>query len=241
MPRLNGSRTTCAPCAAATSAVRSTEPSDTTTTSKPESNACSSSITPPMLPSSLSAGTIAIRRAGTSSADTCRLAQAGQLEEPARAVPIGVLVEDPFTRTAPHLLRLRGIRQQLAVRSLGLVCIVNDEQLRTGLEPAVDSLVRVRHDRRARRRELERPRRRRRMDGRVRAARDAEVDVRRGDRARKGIERHVADGAGAADVALKVAAAEREVDIRKPARRFADHRLHPLAAKLVAVAVEEDV
>ena len=44
-----------------------------------------------------------------------------------------------------------------------------------------------------------------------------------------------------ADVALEVAAAEREVRVRQRARRLADHRLHPVAPELVAVAVEEDV
>ena len=44
-----------------------------------------------------------------------------------------------------------------------------------------------------------------------------------------------------ADVALEVAAAEREVDVGQRPRRLADHRLHPVAAELVAVAVEEDV
>ncbi len=43
------------------------------------------------------------------------------------------------------------------------------------------------------------------------------------------------------DVALEVAAAEHEIDVRQRARRLADERLHPLAAELVAVAVEEDV
>ena len=44
-----------------------------------------------------------------------------------------------------------------------------------------------------------------------------------------------------AGVALEVASAEREVDVRERTRRLADQRLHPVAAELVAVAVEEHV
>src|SRR5579864_2319460 len=62
MPRLNGSRSTRAPFAAATRDVRSDEPSSTTTMSRPGSNARSSSITRPIVCSSFSAGTIATRR-----------------------------------------------------------------------------------------------------------------------------------------------------------------------------------
>ena len=75
----------------------------------------------------------------------------------------------------------------------------------------------------------------------MRAARDAEVDARRRDRAREDVERHVADLACVAGVAAEIAPAEREVDVRQLARRLADHRLHPVAAELVAVAVEEHV
>ena len=75
----------------------------------------------------------------------------------------------------------------------------------------------------------------------MRAARDAEVDARRRDRPREDVERHVADQARPARVALEVAAAEREVDVGQRARRLADHRRHPVAPELVAVAVEEDV
>ena len=49
------------------------------------------------------------------------------------------------------------------------------------------------------------------------------------------IERRVAD------VALEVAAAEGELDVGQRARRLTDHRLHPVAPELVAVAVEEQV
>src|SRR5438874_581215 len=62
MPRLKGRRSTRAPFAAATCDVASTEPSSTTTTSRPGSKARSSSITRPTLCSSFNAGTIAIRR-----------------------------------------------------------------------------------------------------------------------------------------------------------------------------------
>src|SRR5579862_881834 len=120
MPRLNGRRTTRAPCSAATSAVESTEPSDTTTTSNPGSNARSSSITPPMLSASLRAGTMAIRRPERPSADTGRLAQADQLEDPPRAMPVGVLVQDALPCPAPHLVGLGRIGQELGVRSRGL-------------------------------------------------------------------------------------------------------------------------
>src|SRR5882762_10023332 len=130
MPRLNGRRTTCAPCSAATSAVRSAEPSETTTTSRPGSNARSSSITRPMLRSSLYAGTIAIRR--NASADTRFLAKSEQLEQLPCAVAIRVLVEDAFARAAPHLLGLRRVPEQAAVRLHCLVGVIDDNQLRAG-------------------------------------------------------------------------------------------------------------
>src|SRR5439155_7943515 len=62
MPRLKGSRSTRAPFAAAAPDVPSTEPSSITTTSRPGSNARSSSITRATLCSSFNAGTIATRR-----------------------------------------------------------------------------------------------------------------------------------------------------------------------------------
>src|SRR5579859_1758657 len=67
MPRLNGRRSTLAPLAAAASAVRSTEPSSTTTMSIRESNARSSSMTCGTVCSSLKAGTIATTRSSPSS------------------------------------------------------------------------------------------------------------------------------------------------------------------------------
>ena len=62
-----------------------------------------------------------------------------------------------------------------------------------------------------------------------------------GDRVRERVEGHVADQPRPADVALEVVAAEREIGIRQLSRRLTHHRLHPVAAELVAVAVEEDV
>ena len=94
------------------------------------------------------------------------------------------------------------------------VGVVDDDELAARLEPALDARVRVRDDRGAGRSELERPAGRRAGDGRVRAARDVEVDPRGRDRAREDVERHVADQPRAADVAPEVAAAEREVDPR---------------------------
>src|SRR5258707_15491640 len=75
----------------------------------------------------------------------------------------------------------------------------------------------------------------------MRAARHVQVDACGRDRARKNVERHVADRPGGADVAAKVASAEREVDVPQLPARLADELAHPLAAELVAVAVEEDV
>src|SRR4051794_16242242 len=239
MPRLNGRRTTCAPCSAATSAVRSADPSETTTTSRPGSKARNSSTTPPIACSSLNAGTIAIRRSG--SADMRFLPQTEQCEQLPRAVPVGVLVEHSLARAAAELLRLCGIGEQLAVRARRLLRVVDDDQLGAWLEPALDAVVRIRDDCRTRGSELERTARRRRVHRRVRAARNTEVDARGGDRVREGVERHVADLPRTADVTLEVAPAEREVGIGQHTRRLADHRLHPVAPELVAVAVEEDV
>src|SRR5213595_883187 len=120
MPRLNGRRITWAPLAAATAAVRSVEPSETTTTSRPGSSARSSSSTRPTLRSSLKAGTIAIRftvargAAGvagalSTSVDTSLDPHADELEQPARPMAVGVLVEHALARTAAELLRLARI------------------------------------------------------------------------------------------------------------------------------------
>src|SRR2546421_343091 len=127
MPRLNGSRSTVAPAAAATSAVRSVEPSATTTTSKSGSNARISPITAPIAPSSFSAGTIAHRF--RSAANSGSLAQPEQLEQPLGAPLVGVLVEHALARASAELLPLRGIAQQLPVSGERLVGVVHDEQL----------------------------------------------------------------------------------------------------------------
>ena len=78
-------------------------------------------------------------------------------------------------------------------------------------------------------------------NGGVRAARDVEVDPRGGDRLVEGVEGDVADEPGAAGVALEVAPAEGELELRRGAARLPHHRGHPVAAELVPVAVEEDV
>src|SRR5690348_12422223 len=132
MPRLNGSRITCAPRDAATSAVRSVEPSETTTTSSPGSSAFSSSSTRPTFRSSLNAGTIAIRRTAaigaplddgalSTSVDTCLDSEAGELEQPPRTMAIGVLVEHALARAPAELLCLTRVVEQVAVGRDGLV------------------------------------------------------------------------------------------------------------------------
>src|SRR6476659_8561 len=183
MPRLNGSRSTWAPRSAATPAVRSTEPSSTTTMSKPGSNARISPITRPTVSSSFSAGTIAMRFSSPSWSATGahRHTEADELENLARAMRIRVLVEDALPRAAPHRLGRAGIAEQLTVRGQRLVRGRDHLQLRADVEPALDAFVRVRDDRRTRRRELERAARRRRVDGRVRAPRHVEVDARARD------------------------------------------------------------
>ena len=75
----------------------------------------------------------------------------------------------------------------------------------------------------------------------MRAARDVEIDARRGDRAGEPVERDAAEDACVADVAAVVVAAEREVDLRCDAAGLADELAHPLAAELVGVAVKKDV
>src|SRR5919197_6723130 len=259
MPRLNGRRITRAPCARATSAVRSAEPSSTTTISKPGSKARISSTTRPMHASSLRAGTIATRRlarrpsraagrasvavSATRGLDRLRRlrGQPEEIEHASRAVRVGVLVERALAGAAPQLVRGRRVGEELAVQARRLVLVVRDEQLLPRLEPALDALVGVRDDRGAGHRELERPRRRGGEEPRVGAPREVQVDPRRGDGAVEGVEGDVADEARAAGVALEVVAAEGEVDLREAPARLADERAHPVAPELVAVAVEEDV
>src|SRR5206468_4911565 len=159
IPRLNGSRSTWAPRSAATPAVRSVDPSSTTTTSKPGSKSRISSITRPTVTSSFSAGTMAMRFSSSSCSVTGahRRTQADELEDLARTVRVGVLVEDALARPAPHRLGRTRVREQLAVRLQCLVARGDDAQLGPDVEPGLDSLVRARHDGRARSRQLERP------------------------------------------------------------------------------------
>ena len=102
-------------------------------------------------------------------------------------------------------------------------------------------LVRVRDDRGAGGGELERTSGRRSRDRRVWSPRHVQVDPRRGDRACEDVERNVAQAAAR----LPCRPGSRDRRARGPgrerARRLADHRLHPVAPELVAVAVEEDV
>src|SRR5918996_3549200 len=124
MPRLNGSRTTWAPAPAATAAVRSVEPSSTTTTSSPGSKARISRTTPPIAPSSLRAGTIATPRSarggeppapGLASSDVDDIPHPDQLEQPPRPVDVRVLVEHALARAGSHRLGRRRIVEQLTV------------------------------------------------------------------------------------------------------------------------------
>src|SRR6266511_474768 len=257
MPRLNGRRTTYAPRSAATPAVRSVEPSSTTTISKPGSKARISSITRPTVSSSFRAGTIARRLSSASRARTAsrggagtsassatrrhRRRDAGALEDLQRPVRIGVLVQDALPRAPAHRLCPAGIVEQLPVRRERLVGGRGDAELGSGLEPPLDALLRIGDDRGAGGGELEWAARRRGIHRRVRAARDVEVDARARDRLREHVEGHVADEARVADVAAEVAPAEREVDLPILPARLPDEGLHPFAAELVAVAVEEHV
>src|SRR5581483_6812491 len=247
MPRLNGSLTTWAPCASATAAVRSREPSSTTTISSSRSKARISSITRAMHSSSLYAGTIAIRRTPVrrgspaaarsswwtpSTTDRLRDADAEQVEQPPGAMQEGVLVERPLAGGGAQLLGARRILEQLPVRGDRLVGVLDDEQLPARLEPALDPLVRVGDDRRAGHRQLERTRRGRGVHRGVRPPGHVQVDPRGGDRTREDVERHVAG---------EVLPAEREVDVGQAPARLAHERRHPLLAELVAEAVEVDV
>ena len=167
--------------------------------------------------------------------------EADELEQPPRPVRVGVLVEDALARAPTHLLRLPGVGDELAIGRDRLVRALDDDELASRLEPALDPLVRVRDDRRARGGELEGPRGRRARDGRMRTARDVQVDAGGGDRAGEDVERDVAEQARRAGVALEVEAPEREVELGREPGRLADHRLHPVAPELVPVAVEEHV
>src|SRR5689334_15712909 len=188
MPRLNGSRSTCAPASSATAAVRSTEPSSTTTTSSPGSKARISAITRPTFPASLKAGTIAIRfmpksfaltEGGATSASSAtanrRLTKLDELEQPPGARDIGVLVQRTLPRAPRELLGGGRILEQVTVRLDRPGRVLDDEELLARLEPALDSGDRVRDDRSARHRELERPGGRRRVHCCVAPARDVQA------------------------------------------------------------------
>src|SRR5581483_6168341 len=248
MPRLNGSLSTRTPFAAATAAVRSTEPSSTTTTSMPGSKARSSSITPGIATSSFNAGTMATRRSSdrldrpaagsapitTSDTGPHRARNAEQVEEAVRAVCVRVLVEHTLARAAAELLGLSCVRQQLGVDGDRLVGARHDAQLPLGLEPALDPFDRIGDDRRAASGELEQATRRRRVRLRMRAACHVEVDRRRRDRVRKHAEGNAPERARTTGVTAIVVAADREVGIHDPAR-LADQLAHPLPAELVRV------
>src|SRR5829696_3503506 len=248
MPRLNGRLTTAAPAASARAAVTSSEPSSMTTTSRQGSKARSSATTLPTASSSFRAGTIARRRSGPGCSDTggsgtrtCPDAEPDEVEQLPRAMSVRVLVEDALPRPRPHRLGLRRIVEQASVRSERLIRVVDDQELLARLEPPLDPLVRVRDDRRASARQLEGPAGGRGRYRRVRAPCDVEVDPRGGDRLVEGVEGDIADEPRPAGVALEVAAAQGELDLRRSAAWLPDHRSHPLAAELVPVAVEEDV
>ena len=166
------------------------------------------------------------------------LEEAEHLAGPMR---VGVLVEDALARPSAHRRGAGRVVQQAVVRVERDVGVLDDDELLAGLEPPLEPAVRVGHDRRAGRGQLEGPARRRAVDGGVRAPRDVEVDARCRDGAREDVERHVAEHPRAADVALEVAAAEREVDPRVAPGTARPRLAHPLPAELVPVAVEEDV
>src|SRR2546423_156132 len=126
MPRLNGSRSTVAPAAAAISGVRSMEPSATTTISKPGSKARMPSITSAIEASSFRAGTIAQRL--SSAANRGSRAEAEQLEHPLGPPLVGVLVEDALARPPPQLLGLGRVGEQLAIGGDGLVRLLLDRE-----------------------------------------------------------------------------------------------------------------
>src|SRR5689334_11124199 len=81
------------------------------------------------------------------------------------------------TCARPARARVRGVVEEIPDRLRRLVGVARDEQLRPGLEPALDAVVGIRDDRRAARGQLEWTARRRGVDARVRAPGDAEVDA----------------------------------------------------------------
>src|SRR5438270_10349248 len=169
MPRLNGSRSTSAPLAAATAAVRSTDPSSTTTTSRPGSNDLSSSMRPGSARSSFSAGTIATRRSSArpvspaaptavervSDTGACRNGKAEKVEHAACAMRVRVLVEQALARAPAELLGLSGVREQVSVDRGRLVGVGDDAQLTLGIEPLLEAGNGIRDDRGSTCRELD--------------------------------------------------------------------------------------
>src|SRR5262245_464927 len=170
-----------------------------------------------------------------------RYAEPDQFEQAPGPGDVRVLVQGSFARAAPELVPRAGVGQELLVNLLRLGGILNDEQLTSRLEPALDPFDGVRDDRGPRRRELEGTARRGGRDRGMRTPRDVEVDPACRDRAVERVEGDVPDRSGTADIGAEVTAAEREIDLRQLSAGLADERRHPLAPKLVAVAVEEDV
>src|SRR5262245_37953680 len=99
-------------------------------------------------------------------------AEADQLEQSPRAINVPVLVERPLACGTAQLLGTARVVEELRVGVDRLVRGRDDEQLPAGLEPAVDSLVRIGDDRRSGHRQLERACRRGGGNGRVCAAGD---------------------------------------------------------------------
>ena len=226
----------------ATAAVRSTEPSSTTTISSSGSKARISSITRAMLSSSLNAGTIAIRRSAgeprvarrgaasaTSATNGLRNADAEQLEQPPRAVQVRVLVECALARRAAQLLGAARVVEQLAVRRDGLVGVSRRPAARV---PARTSARSPRAGWRRSSRRTSRARTAARWTTRRRSRARARVTlrlIRAAEIARaKTLNGTSPTTRAPADVAAEVLAAEREVDLGEPPARLADHRLHPL-------------
>ena len=74
-----------------------------------------------------------------------------ELQQPPRAVRVGVLVEHALAGPRAHRLGVRRVGEQLAIGGERLGLVLDDDQLAARLEPLLDALVRVRDDRRARR------------------------------------------------------------------------------------------
>src|SRR5712672_3604638 len=105
--------------------------------SSPASNDRSSSITRGMVCSSFSAGTIATRRSSKSAAGAGVApgsstisgtghhghAEPEQIQQVARAMCVGVLVEHTLTGATAHLFGLAGVGEQIAIRGGSLVGI----------------------------------------------------------------------------------------------------------------------